>query len=394
MFDKQIRAGIKAAYVFSATEYYKMKKRTKRIMITTLSVIILIGLSVYIFMKQPRFGKIPEGERLEKIKKSANFRDGIFQNLNPTPQLAEDASFRKMSRDFFFSKNRKPPGIIPSVKTGLMDLAADENVLVWFGHSSYFIQTDGKKILVDPVFSGHASPFFYSVKAFLGTDVYSPEDFPEIDYLVITHDHWDHLDYKTVLKLKPKIKKIITGLGTGQHLEYWGFDKNRIVEKDWYQSAEFEDGIRFTATPARHFSGRGFRHKKTLWSSFVLETPSMKIFIGGDGGYDNHFAEIGAKFGGFDLAILENGQYNPSWKYIHMMPEQTLQAAKDLRAQRLFPVHNSKFALANHTWDEPLRRITELNQKYNLLLITPMIGEKVNLNDTSQKFSHWWETVN
>jgi L-ascorbate metabolism protein UlaG (beta-lactamase superfamily) len=369
-----------------------MKKKTKQMTITLL-IFLLIILSVGVFMRQASFGRLPRGERLERIQKSPNFRDGIFQNLNDTPQMAEDARFTKVLRDMVFSKNRKPAGVIPSVKTNLLNLPPEEDVLVWFGHSSYFMQIDGSKILVDPVLSGHASPFFFSVKAFPGANEYIAGEFPEIDYLVITHDHWDHLDYKTVIQLKPKIRKIITALGVGEHLERWGFEKEKITELDWYEFSEPDQGFRFTATPARHFSGRGLRHKRTLWASFVLQTPSLKIFIGGDGGYDTHFAEIGSKFGGFDWAILENGQYNLTWKYIHMMPEQTLQAAVDLQSKRLIPVHNSKFALANHTWDEPLKRITELNTTYNQLLITPMTGEKVNLNDTSQQFSHWWETV-
>ena len=357
--------------------------------------LVLAGFAIVVFayMQLPRFGRLPRGERLKLIQQSPNFKDGIFQNLNPTPQLAEDARFSQMLRDMFFSKNRRPPGRIPSVKTDLKSLEPDEDVLVWFGHSSYFMQLDGKKILVDPVFSGHASPFFFSVKAFPGTDIYTPDDFPEIDYLVITHDHWDHLDYKTIRKLRPKIKKVITGLGTGEHIERWGYKKNQIFENDWYGEFSAEEGFRVTTTPARHFSGRGFRHKRTLWVSFVFQTPTHKLFIGGDGGYDNHFAEIGEKYGPFDLVILENGQYNNNWKYIHMMPEQVLQAAKDLNAKRLFPVHSSKFALANHPWDEPLKRITELGSNSEIPLVTPKIGEKVNLNNITQSFEKWWEKV-
>lgn len=356
-----------------------------------LFVFSFIAILVFAYMRLPRFGRLPRGERLSLIQKSPNFKDGIFQNLNPTPQLAEDARFSEMFRDMLFSKNRKPPGKIPSIKTDLKSLEPNEDVLVWFGHSSYFLQLNGKKILVDPVFSGHASPFLFSVKAFLGTDIYFPEDFPEIDYLVITHDHWDHLDYKTVRKLRPKIKKVITGLGTGEHLERWGFSKNQIFESDWYTEFSPEENIWITTTPARHFSGRGFMHKRTLWVSFVLQVSSFKIFIGGDGGYDNHFAEIGKKYGPFDMAILENGQYNKNWKYIHMQPEQVLQAAKDLQANWLFPVHSSKFALANHPWDEPLNKITELNYNSELRLILPQIGEKVDLKNNSQSFKKWWE---
>ncbi len=356
-------------------------------------IIFLILLSIFLFVKHPKFGKTPHGERLELVKKSPNYKNGIFQNLSETPQLAEEATFSKIFHDLFFSKNRRPKHKIPSQKNDLLHLPPNDDVLVWFGHSSYFIQIDGKRILVDPVFSGNASPFSFMIKAFGGADVYNSEDIPEIDYLFITHDHWDHLDYKTILRLKPRVGKVITGLGTGEHLEYWGFGNEQIIEKDWYQSVELGGGFTVTVTPARHFSGRGLKSKQSLWASFVLQTPTFRIFIGGDGGYDFHFAETGQKFGPFDLAILENGQYNISWKYIHMMPEQVLQAAKDLKAKRLFPVHNSKFALANHAWDEPLKKITELNKEAKLPVITPMIGEKVLLKKESQEFSNWWEEI-
>lgn len=362
-------------------------------MIITFSIIVLFSIAVFLFMQQPKFGKIPDGERLERIKKSPHFKDGIFKNLNHTPQMTNESGFFSILKEYFSAKDKKPIQKIPSKKTDLKSLNTDENVLVWFGHSSYFIQINGKKILVDPVFSGSASPFSFSVKAFDGTNQYTVNDIPEIDYLVITHDHWDHLDYKTVLQLKPKVKKVITGLGTGSHLEYWGFDANSIIEMDWFEKTEFNDGFVFHTTPARHFSGRGFIPKKTLWVSFVLQTPSAKIFIGGDGGYDTHFAKIGEKFGEIDLAILENGQYNKSWKYIHLMPEQVLQAAKDLNAKRVLPVHSMKFALANHAWDTPLKTIAELNKSANVSLVTPMIGEKVNLKDTAQVFDEWWEDM-
>ncbi len=343
----------------------------------------------------PSFGKLPRGERLEKISKSPNYKNNSFQNLSKTPDLTEGANYFTVMKEFIFGnkKRNKPIDPIPSVKTDLLNLEADKDVLVWFGHSSYFIQIDGKKILVDPVLSGAASPVAATTRAFKGTDIYSTDDIPVIDYLFISHDHWDHLDYKTMLKLKPKIKKVICGLGTGEHFEYWGFDKNSIIEKDWNEEIILDDNFKVNTTPARHFSGRTLTRNKALWLSFVLQTPSTKIFIGGDSGYDTHFETIGRLFGPFDLVILENGQYNKSWKHIHMMPHEVLQAAKDLQAKRLFPVHSSKFALAIHDWDEPLQTITSLNSTINLPLLTPMIGEAVYLKDTKQTFSQWWTKV-
>ena len=238
-------------------------------MIILVTFILIIVAVTFTVVRHPKFGRIPRGERLERIKRSGNFKDGVFKNLDETPQLAEDASFKDMLKNMLISKDRRPKQKIPSKKTDLKQLPPNENLLVWFGHSSYFMQIDGRKFLVDPVFCGHASPFSFSIKAFNGTDIYSAEDMPEIDYLIITHDHWDHLDYKTVLELKSKVKKVITSLGTGEHFEYWGYKKEQLIEKDWFEHEIMEYGFKVTVTPARHFSGRGFKHKRTLWSSFV-----------------------------------------------------------------------------------------------------------------------------
>lgn len=364
--------------------------KIKQMAVTFLAVSVLFFAGINWFIRSAKFGRLPGGERKARIEKSANYRNGAFQNLSPTPQMTNEGGMFNVLKDFRTAKNRRPPAKLPSVKTDLKNISEKENVLVWFGHSSYFMQIDGKTFLVDPVFSGNASPMPFMIKAFDGSDIYAAEDFPAIDFLVITHDHWDHLDYKTVKTLKPKVRKVITGLGTGAHLERWGFEPEIVIENDWGDSVQFEGGITFYTTPTRHFSGRSTKPNQTLWASFVLETPSMRIFIGGDGGYDEHFAEIGRRFGSFDIAFLENGQYNESWKYIHMMPEQVLQAARDLNTKRLFPVHSMKFALAIHSWDTPLKKITGLNKAVGLNLVTPKIGEPVNMKDTSKIFDEWW----
>ncbi|MCU0359784.1 MAG: MBL fold metallo-hydrolase [Bacteroidia bacterium] len=342
---------------------------------------------------QTQFGKLPSGERLKRIQKSPHYKNGAFQNLSHTPDLTDGATYFSVSKDFFFGKHERrfPERLIPSVKTNLHHIPKQENVLVWFGHSSYYMQIEGKRILVDPVLSGNASPFSFTTKAFKGSDVYKAEDLPEIDYLFLTHDHYDHLDYRTVVKLRSKVKTVICSLGTGSHLEYWAYEPSSLREMDWHEHFDLEEGFKVYSVPARHFSGRGFKRNQTLWSSFVLKTPAQQIFIGGDSGYDTHFAEIGKQFGGFDLAILENGQYNNNWKHIHLMPDEILQAAKDLQAKRLFPVHSSKFALGTHPWDEPLNLISKNNTFEKLNLITPMIGEKVELQNPEQLFSEWWK---
>ncbi len=347
-------------------------------------------------MRQPQFGKAPEGKRLEQLRQSPHYKDGKFQNIHFTPTISDGYSMAGVLYNFIFGKfpRTRPTTSIPSVKTDLKNIAITENVLVWFGHSSYFIQLDGKRFLIDPVFSGNASPIPSSNKSFKGTDIYSAEDMPEIDFLLITHDHYDHLDYPTVMKLKPKIKQVVCGLGVGEHFEYWKFDSAKIIEKDWNESITISDNFSLHTAPARHFSGRSYIRNNTLWLSFVLQAPGLNLYLGGDSGYDTHFAEIGKKFGKFDLALLDNGQYNLAWQAIHMLPDEVLKAASDLQTKRVFPIHSSKFKLANHPWDEPLKTITEHNEKnFHCPVITPKIGEVVYLNDSNQVFTQWWKEI-
>lgn len=364
-------------------------------MILFLVIVIALVISVYIFLHQSKFGSVPVGARLEKIKVSSQYKEGKFQNQSPTPDLTEGATYSSVLKEFLFRKKekRKPTQVLPSVKTNLLQLNKEENIWIWMGHSSYFMQIDGKTILVDPVLSGAASPLSFTTRSFAGSDIYTTDDIPEIDFLFISHDHWDHLDYSTIKKLQRKIKTIITGLGTGQHLERWGFKKDMIVERDWNETATLADGFTVTITPARHFSGRGFKRNNALWVSFVLQTPLHKIYIGGDSGYDSHFKTIGNIHGPFDLAVLECGQYDKNWKYIHMMPEEVVQAAQELHIKKLLAVHWGKFSLSNHAWNEPAERVYKAAQEKQMNLLTPMIGEKVNIDADDQKFSPWWQVI-
>ncbi len=359
-------------------------------MIVASVLALVFCLATVLYFMQPKFGRTPSGERLEKVQKSPHYRDGAFQNLEDTPVLTEGVNYFTAFKDYLLAKNR-PIDSLPSVTTDLKSLDAAENVLVWLGHSSYYLQIDGKRFLVDPVLCGTASPLAFTARAFKGTDPYNTGDIPDIDCLLISHDHWDHLDYETLITLRPKVKSVICGLGVGEILEYWGFDKSCIIEKDWGDRVSIDGNFAVHIVPARHFSGRLFLRNKTLWVSFVLETPSERIFVGGDCGYDSHLADMGKSFGGFDLAILPAGQYDKNWKYIHMTPEEALQAAADLGASRLLPGHFAKFPLANHAWDDPLRRIEALNSNSKIPILTPRIGEIVHLNDSNQKFTEWWK---
>ncbi|MBA5630062.1 MBL fold metallo-hydrolase [Moheibacter sp. BDHS18] len=354
--------------------------------------LLLILVGVWGYMQHPKFGKAPSGERLERIRQSKNYKDGAFQNLNHTPQLAEGYTMMGVLWDFLTTTypNTHPLDSIPAVKTDLKNLDPNENLLIWMGHSSYFIQLNGIKYLIDPVLSGNASPL-PTTKAFPGSDVYKVADIPKIDFLLISHDHYDHLDYETIKSLTPKVGKVITGLGVGSHLEHWGYKSEMITEMDWNETTVLKDSTKIHTTPARHFAGRTLKRNNTLWLSFVLETPTKKLFLGGDSGYDTHFKENGEKHGPFDFALLEDGQYDPKWKYIHLLPEEVVKAAQELKTKRLMPVHNSKFKLGNHSWFDPLDRVTAEAEKQGMPILTPKIGEKVNLDNENQLFEKWWE---
>jgi L-ascorbate metabolism protein UlaG (beta-lactamase superfamily) len=245
-------------------------------------------------MDRKVFGRLPSGNRLACIVNSPNFKNGSFQNIEPTPLMSPDVSMFKILKDFANKPSTVRPGkALPYVRTDLKNLSSRKPTVVWFGHSSYLIHTAGFTILVDPVFSGNASPVPFFGKSFTGTDHYAAVDFPPVDLLIITHDHYDHLDYKTMLAIHGNVKKIITPLGVGAHLEYWGVDKTKITELDWWEDQTISDTVRITATPARHFSGRGIIRAKSLWASYVLHVDGYRIFIGGDSGYDNQFNVIG-----------------------------------------------------------------------------------------------------
>jgi L-ascorbate metabolism protein UlaG (beta-lactamase superfamily) len=279
---------------------------------------------------------------------------------------------------------------LPSVKTDLKSLYSEKPVIVWFGHSSYLIHSKGTNILVDPVFSGHASPMRGMIKAYPGANEYQAEDMPVIDLLIITHNHYDHLDTKTVAKLQHKIKAVYTPLGVGKSIAGCCNNKQlHITEMDWWETENVTSNITLSATPARHFSGRGLKRAGSLWASFVLKMHDYNIYLGGDSGYDTHFKTIGEKYGPFDLAILECGQYGKDWPFIHMFPEETVQASLDLKAKVLLPVHWGKFTLANHAWNEPIQLLVRAAAAEGMAITTPQQGEPVIIGETWPNHP-WW----
>jgi L-ascorbate metabolism protein UlaG (beta-lactamase superfamily) len=380
----------------------KVRKCLKNIGIVSCYLLLTCTVVTVAYLQLPMFGQLPTGARLNRIRGLPNYRDGKFQNIHETHMIVSNplkAIFRFLaSRTRFASRvfgeeiSTRPSRPLPTVRTDLKNLDPREDMLVWFGHSSYLIQLRGRRILVDPLFSSVSSPLWFFPKSFEGTDVYSSEDMPEIDYLIITHDHWDHLDYKTVLALKNKVKKIICPIGVGQHLEHWGFPPEQIIEMYWHEQISCGPDFTIHCLPARHFSGRSIFRNKSLWGSFLIDATDFKIYVGGDSGYDTHYAEIGKKFGPLDLVILNSGQYNKDWKYNHMDIDDVMQASDDLRAKMLLPVHICKISLAHHAWDEPLVKLSDRVRGAKFRLLTPMMGQKISLR-FPQKTEYWWEKI-
>jgi L-ascorbate metabolism protein UlaG (beta-lactamase superfamily) len=361
-----------------------------------LAAIVILSLGGNAYLQHPKFGMLPEGPRLEPMAQSPHYSDGQFRNLEVIPEFTTGGGAAVRLAKYLFRKKDRPtpPAPIPSVKTDLQALKRNEDIVIWLGHSSYYMQVGGKRILVDPVFSENAAPVPLANKAFEGTNTYTAEEMPDIDYLLITHDHWDHLDYPTVLALKGKIAHVVCPLGVGSHFESWGFAAESIHEVDWHTTLNPEEGFSVHALPARHYSGRTLTRNKTLWAAFAIVTPERKIYISGDSGYGSHFLEAGKTFDGFDLAILDSGQYSENWRYVHMMPEDAARAAGDLRAKALLPAHAGKFSIAYHSWDDPFIRLSEASREAGYRLLTPTIGEPVNLGDAAQTFSPWWTNMN
>ena len=376
-----------------------MKARWRWALLAALLVLGVPALGVRLFLESPQFGALPEGARLERIQKSPHYANGTFHNLLPTPILTDGSgTVSSLLKSFFLKKdNPVPPGPVSTVKTSLNSLDRNTDTVIWLGHSSFFIQLGGQRILIDPVLNDHASPVSFSTRAFPGSNPYTVEDLPDIDVLLISHDHWDHLDYATLTTLRPKIRQVVCGLGVGAHLQRWGFAENVIYEGDWGDRLTQGD-LTIHITPARHYSGRSLTRSKTLWAGFVMETPQRRIFYSGDSGYGPHFAELGRQFGTFDLALLECGQYDKRWNLIHMMPEETAKAADDLHTMALLPAHAGKFSIAYHAWDDPYRRIAAASQTKSWRLTTPRIGEPILFDSTETNKGNepalgWWQHI-
>ncbi len=358
--------------------------------------LILMVLALVAFINlATQFGGRPSSEQKERYRISLNFRDGRFQNAIETPMHNPEVPFRQAMRDYFTGgEDRVPNVLIPVQKVNepfLANLHPNKVNVTWLGHSSVLIQFEGLVLLTDPMFGKRAAPVsFFGPKRFNADLPLEPDTIPHLDAIIISHDHYDHLDYDTIKALHPKTDKFFVPLGVAPHLLRWGVDEEKIVELDWWENAKL-DHVEFIATPARHFSGRrGTDRGATLWASWVIRSEEHRLYFGGDSGYGDHFKGIGDTYGPFDLTLLENGAYNEAWPYVHMMPEQTAQAHLDLRGNVLLPIHWAQFNLSLHPWREPIERLSAAAQENGMTLATPKIGESFYVDETIPQ-STWWK---
>ncbi|PWJ58658.1 L-ascorbate metabolism protein UlaG (beta-lactamase superfamily) [Dyadobacter jejuensis] len=353
------------------------------------TILILIGGTVFFMNTSPQIGQRPEGADLERIRLSSHYGANGFVNITET-NTGDIWEVLKTLPSMLWAKNTSPLHPLPAAFEDQSQAAIDSlTYITWYGHSAFMIELDGKRILIDPMLGHVAAPVSFGSKRFAYQNEIPIDQLDAIDVVLLSHDHYDHLDYPTILRLKDKVRHFITPLGVGSHLKAWGVAPENITELDWWEESR-RDGIRYTACPARHFSGRGLTDRDaTQWASWVLQSEAEKIYFSGDGGYGTHFAEIADKFGPFDFAMLECGQYNPAWSNIHMMPEETVQAGLDLKARLSMPIHWGAFSLAPHAWTEPITRFTKAADRQKLPYVLPTIGQRFALGQQFPK-SLWW----
>ena len=356
-------------------------------------VVFLAGLATLKFV--PSFGGKVVGERLDRVVSSEHYIAGAF--FNEERQSSQQMTWGFLHEQFFGQQIRVPPSPLPVIPIKAETLTAKpESGLraIWIGHAGVLVEIDGTRLLIDPVLSDYASPFqFFGPKRFHESPI-ALRDLNGIDAVVISHDHYDHLDMTTISHLSRQGTQFFVPLGVGTHLQRWDVPDSQINELAWWQKQSFK-GVNIVSTPNRHYSGRGLSdYKATLWSSWSIIGPKNRIFYSGDTGYSKLFKDIGERYGPFDLNILKIGSYGPtqSWVDIHMSPEDAVQVHLDLKGKRMLPVHWATFNLALHDWDEPVKRALAAADKYDIDFVTPRIGEVVTAGKPFVS-TRWWEMI-
>ena len=367
-----------------------MRRRVVLVLLLLLAAVAVILLRSTAWLAS--FGGRVEGARLERAKRSPQFVDGRFRN--PQKSRMVTGSYRAMLRRQFFGKEQRSPlrpvPVVKRTRRDYMTPPATGLRATWIGWASVLVEIDGRYVLTDPIWSERCSP-----STLIGPKRFHPppialDELPSIDAVVISHDHYDHLDMPTVRFLGARGTHFAVPLGIGAHLERWGVPLEQIHELDWNESVALH-GLTITATPARHYSGRNPRHpRETLWASWVVKGPRHRIFFSGDTGYSDAFRAIGAAHGPFDLALLKIGASDPTWSEIHMTPEEAVQTSVDLGARMMLPVHWATFNLAFHAWRDPADRALAAAKKAGVAIAIPRPGEFVEPEAGVRPVEAWW----
>lgn len=366
-------------------------KWLKRIVIALLVIGALVYVAAPMVYRQPQFGGSVEGARLDRALKSPAYTGEKFENK---PPQSENMELIKTLQFYMQGQEREPRFPIPVVPVTTADLerpASDDLAAVWLGHASVMVEIGGLRILTDPVLSDVASPFAIGPKR-LHPPPISMHELKRINAVLISHDHYDHLDMQTIQALAESGSAFFVPLGVGAHLERWGVDPDQIREMDWWDSIEI-NSVRIHCTPARHYSGRRRMDNSTLWSSWLVRSPTRSFYFSGDTGYADHFKEIRSRLGPVDLTLMKVGAYGDpeGWFDIHMNPESAVKAQLDLGAGVMLPVHWATFNLAYHAWAEPIERALVAARGQPFKVITPQIGARYEFSENFEN-KEWWRT--
>lgn len=357
-------------------------------------IVLFIGIKLFIALN-PQFGGKMDHEELEKLSKSPQWNGKVFENqIETRMDMGPKDMFGLIKKQLFDREGRSPSKPLPILPfdQALWD-QDDKPKFVWYGHSVLLLKLNGKNLLIDPMLGPNAAPVApFQIKRFSQNSLAIIDRLPPLDAILLTHDHYDHLDLASIKKLKDKTNHWMVSLGVKRHLLRWGVTPANIQEFDWWDKTNFE-GIEITFTPSRHFSGRGTSDRaKSLWSGFSLVTNNFKVYWSGDGGEGPHFEEVGQRLGPFDWAFMENGQYNQLWHAIHMYPEEAVAAGIQSKSTVLTPVHWAGFPLALHHWKDPIERFVAEARQHDQPIATPQIGEIVDMTETPVQVA-WWENL-
>ena len=365
------------------TPSFKRKAKIFSTMVLFFVIIILLSATAFLNLS-PQVGGDPGSYD------SPNYYDGKFNNLNET-SVSTGSFFGTLLDYMVGDDDRNPDVVLPTKEYQNIPLNQSDVSITWFGHSTILIQSHNTTILMDPILGdGELDPLIFGPSPFAYEHTYDTEDLPQVDYVFISHDHYDHLDMGTIQSLAGA--EFFVPLGVKSHLTTWDIPSENVIEFDWYDEYNVSSELFIALTPSQHFSGRGLSGDNTLWGSWVLDFNGHKIFFSGDSGYSEEYAEIGDKYGPFDIAIIEAGQYNEAWSSIHMFPEQSVQASIDLEASTILPIHNTKYVLSLHKWNAPLERVTAAGELLNQTVSTPYIGESFVLGGENPDY-RWWRDV-